>query len=79
MKDDERVYSACPRCTAKWFAPVQLDACPRCGAEGVMHTIAVPPWLRAKRRSSEAEKDESSPRESHGQGLQYQENAGRLS
>ena len=39
-------YSACCCCTAKWFSPERLEACPRCGSDRVQHTRATPPWLR---------------------------------
>jgi len=39
------VYSACERCTAKWFARAREPRCPRCGGCQVLHTHAAPPWL----------------------------------
>lgn len=45
MSMSRMVYSACRTCTAKWFSPRRMPACPRCGLEEVMHTEAAPPWI----------------------------------
>lgn len=42
----QAVYSACECCTAKWFSRHELEACPRCRSNRVLHTRAKPPWQR---------------------------------
>lgn len=37
-------YSACVRCSAKWFGDERLDICPRCGSVNILHAQAAPPW-----------------------------------
>lgn len=44
MKARPPIYSACSRCTAKWFSTRPLRRCPRCGSTEVMHDTCSPPW-----------------------------------
>lgn len=45
-------YSACERCTAKWFSRQELESCPRCGSNLVLHTLESPPWRRRDKQGS---------------------------
>ncbi len=42
----QAVYSACESCTAKWFSKRELESCPRCGSNLVLHMLERPPWRR---------------------------------
>ena len=39
-------YFVCACCDAKWFAPRQRWACPRCGTTAVSRERLEPPWFR---------------------------------
>ncbi|MBX3424271.1 MAG: hypothetical protein KF688_01205 [Pirellulales bacterium] len=57
MQEPNMVYHACHRCTAKFYSPVGLDSCPRCGACDLLEGPSEPPWQRPPtppRESSEA-------------------------
>lgn len=41
-------YFVC-RCDAKFFAPMRIVRCPRCGAEGVSLERMTPPWVRKEK------------------------------
>lgn len=38
------MYSACSRCTAKFFTPSPVTRCPRCGGSLLVSTRSPPPW-----------------------------------
>ncbi|QDV90555.1 hypothetical protein RAS2_16350 [Phycisphaerae bacterium RAS2] len=62
------VYSACERCTAKWFGDEKLDGCPRCGSINLLHTQAVPPWekiLPTERKSPRSRSTVDQPLEAN--------------
>ena len=37
-------YAACKVCTAKWFSPMPISQCPRCGSDSQNVVKAAPPW-----------------------------------
>jgi hypothetical protein len=41
---NQRTYSTCHHCTAKWFDDEQRQFCPRCGSAKVLHTTESVPW-----------------------------------
>lgn len=42
----QQYYHVCGHCTAKWFAALPVDNCPRCGGEPGPVVAAQPPWSR---------------------------------
>ena len=65
MNSTEAVYSACQRCTAKWFGASEVGSCPRCGASQVLRTFATPPWRGPRTKRLDVEPDEMDARNYH--------------